>query len=166
MRTVALISQPLRAAHCHAFLQAEEGNHLVVTTDPGAFTTLDFGATTQVSRIAPPPEILPTAKLSRSLWFRRTLSRARSGSRLGAWFERTAKRIVWRLRYLDRLTLALRKKEPPEIELSTLRQSMLFKQIEEEHSIKPFSQVVVFDLFDLPIGLEFAREHEIEVLVR
>ena len=66
MRVAALISQPMRASHCAAYLNTEDSRHTVLTGDPAAFAAYEFAGGIRVVKVTPPPELLPTAKLARS----------------------------------------------------------------------------------------------------
>lgn len=166
MRVAALISQPMRASHCAAYLNTEGSRHTVLTGDPAAFAAYEFAGGIRVVKVTPPPELLPTAKLVRSRWFQQALARARAGSGFGRWLERSVKRLVWRLRYFDRLTILMRRKESRVVADGTVRDSSMYQQLAEEHESQPIDRIVVFDVFDLPVGLRFAEDNELDILVR
>jgi hypothetical protein len=166
MKQVAIISQPLRAIHCHAFLGQGSDEQVVLTTDPSAFVDLPFNSATRVVQVSPPPELLPTARLARAKLSRRMVGRARAGSGFGRWFERTLKKVMWRLRYLDRLALLRRARKPAELDLKSIEGSAMFLKLAEEHQSGDIDRIVVFDVFDLPVALTFAEPNGIEVLVR
>ena len=156
----------MRASHCVAYLNTEDSRHTVLTSDPAAFASYEFAGGIRVVKVTPPPELLPTAKLARSHWFQRALARARAGSGFGRWLERTVKRLVWRLRYFDRLTILIRREKSPLVSGGSVRNSSMYQQLAEEHESEPIDKIVVFDVFDLPVGLGFSQDHDLEVLVR
>ena len=166
MKEVALISQTLRAAHCQAYLRAAETSQVVLTSDPSAFETHALETTTRVVTVSPPPELLPSTRLAEGRWFRSVLRWARSGSPIGRWLERTVKRLVWRLRYLDRLVALRRSTRPREVDPGSIRTSAMYRRLVEEHNETSIDRIVVFDVFDLPVALAFAEDHGVEVLVR
>ena len=166
MRIVALISNPFRAKHCVAYLKSEGSSHTLMTGDPHAFDNHELAPSTRVLKVTPPPELLPTARLARSRWYQRILALLRTGSALGSWLERTIKRIVWRLRYFDRLTILVRRSESRPMNDSAIRDSSMYRQLTAEHTTHPIDQVVVFDVLDLPVGLRFAEDNQLDVLVR
>ena len=167
MRFAALISQPMRIGHCSAYLRAHEGNHVIVTSDPASLDKSGFDSRITVLKASPPTELLPTAKLTRSRWFRRGLQKARSGSRFGSWLERTAKKVVWRLRYVDRAKILMQEtRRSGPAGAVDVRTSATYTRLVEENQVDPFDRLIVFDLFDLPVALAFAEDHGAEVLVR
>lgn len=167
MRVVALLANPFRAKYCVAYLTATDGPTTILTGDPDAFAGRDLPSSTRIHRVTPLPEVLPTAKLARTRWSKGALSRLRGGSKWGAWAERKIKRLVWHMRYLDRVTLLVRKRrEPSSIEDQTVRQSAVYQDLLAEHGRQPIDRLVVFDVFDLPVAIVFAEDHDLEVLVR
>jgi len=169
VRQAALISQTLRAHHCKSYLMTSDVEAVVLTSDPQTFDSLHDDGSTTIINVSPLPELLPTTTLTRGRWFRSILSWARSGSNFGRWLERTVKRLVWRLRYLDRFTLLLRplRRTPVAVvDEASLRGSAMYQELMALHSKEPFIRVVVFDLFDLPVAMAFATDHNTEVIVR
>lgn len=166
MKLVAIISQALRASHCYAYLNRMDGERVILTSDPSAFDGFDLGATTRVVSVSPPPELLPSSRLIRARIFRSILDRARSGSRLGRWLERTIKRFAWRLRYLDRFVLVLRRGQTREFTETSIPKSALYATLAEEHENGQIGQIVVFDVFDLPVALGFSEGHGVDLKVR
>ena len=166
MRLAALISQPLRVAHCVAYLDDGTGDNVVLTADPAVFAEVEFASPTRVVVVTPPAELLPTVRLARGRLYRRLVDMARSGSELGRRLERFAKRIMWRLRYFDRLVILKRRRKPPQLTREAVQTSSSYRELVEEHVRRPFDKVVVFDVFDLPVAMEFADTYAIEVLVR
>jgi hypothetical protein len=164
MRQVALISQTMRAGHCHAYMSAEDGDTVILTSNPSAFADFDLGGRTRLIPINPPPELLPPANLARTRLFRSILARARSGSRFGRWLERSAKKVARRIRPLDRSG----EQEAPRqtLELDSVRASDIYQRLMEEHGKSTIDRLVVFDVFDLPVALVFADDHNVDVVVR
>lgn len=166
MRQVALISQTLRASHCHAYMNNTGQQGTILTSHPSAFADLEFARPTQVIAVSPPPELLPSTRLAGTRIFRAALNRARSGSRLGAWLERTIKRFAWRLRYLDRFVLLRRRHRAADLDERTVASSAMYLRLQEEHETTAIDRIVVFDVFDLAVALAFAERHGVDLLVR
>lgn len=166
MRQVALISQTLRASHCQAWMDDGGGEPTILTSSPSAFSDFHFAVPPRVIEVSPPPEILTTTRLTGSRIFRRTLQKARAGSRSGAWLERTIKRFAWRFRPLDRLVPSKKGTPSHQIDADSIRSSAMYVELQREHGSSPIDRLVVFDVFDLPVALTFAEDHDIELLVR
>ncbi|MGH3650096.1 MAG: hypothetical protein ACRDU9_05245 [Acidimicrobiia bacterium] len=167
MKQVAVISQTLRLGHCQAYLNREgPSESVILTADPSSFTDLHFRSPVRVVPVSPPPELLPTTRLVTGRVFRRLVARARSGSRFGRWLEKMARKLVWRLRYLDRIVVLKRRQRPRAIDPKSFQDSALFQELSAEHDETPIDRIVVFDVFDLPVVLEFAGRHDIDVAVR
>ena len=120
---------------------------------------------TSVVAIEPGPEILSRREFMTSKARRRLLSFTRGGSAFGVWFERTARRIIWRLRYVDRVAIVWRSAHNGTDE-ATETSSQVLERLEAIHRATPNSQLVAFDVFDLPSLLDFGERHDITVLVR
>jgi hypothetical protein len=166
LRQVALISQTLRAAHCLAYLRPHLEDVVVLTSDPSAFDESGLEGSLRVVTVSPPPELLPSTRLTEGRWYRSVLRWARSGSGLGRWLERTVKRLLWRLRYVDRIVVLRRSTRPRDIDPDTIRTSAMYTRLAEEHGHTPIDRIVVFDVFDLPVALAFGDDHGVEVWVR
>ena len=166
MRQVALISQTLRASHCHAWMDDGGGEPTILTSSPSVFSDFDFAVPPRVIPVSPLPEILTTTRLTGSRIFQRALRKARVGSRSGAWLERTIKRFAWRLRSLDQLVPSRKGTPSPQIDADSIRASAMYVELQREHGSRPIDRLVVFDVFDLPVALIFAEDHDIELLVR
>lgn len=164
--TAALISQPLRAHHCVAFLLSESDSSFVLTSDPSAFDESSVPCEIRILGVSPPRELLPSQRLTRGRIYRSLLARARAGSRFGRWLERTIKRLAWRLRYLDRATMLLRRSQSAPVDPATLRNSVVYKRLAELHEESQIGSIAVFDVFDLPVALAFAKDHGQTVVVR
>lgn len=136
---------------------------LILTSNPSAFADFEFARPTQVIAVDPPSELIPTTRLKGERIFRTALEKARAGSRLGAWLERTIKRFAWRLRPTARLTPG---RQARLLDSKSIRSSAMYLRLMEEHSSSPIHRLVVFDVFDLPVALAFADDHNVEVLVR
>jgi hypothetical protein len=165
MRIAALISQPLRANYCKAYVDRCDGA-VILTSDPSAFDDLDLGLETHVLAVSPLPELVPSKRLTRSRLFRTVVERARRGSRVGRWAEMTAKRFAWRLRYVDRALLLARRRRQAPSDPESLRSSAIYQALLGEAANDGFQQLVVFDVFDLPIALQFGDDNGMDVLVR
>ena len=166
MSSIAIISQTMRASHCRAFIVGGGSPWTILTSDPSAFDGYEFSESVRIVAVSPPPELVPSAQLTRSRIFRSILSWARSGSRLGRWLERTTKRLAWHLRYFDRIVMLRRSRTTREMDDSALPSTALYMRLEVEHAATPIDRIVVFDVFDLPVALAFGRAHGLKVLVR
>ncbi|HJS71774.1 MAG TPA: hypothetical protein VJ858_03525 [Acidimicrobiia bacterium] len=166
MRLAALISQPLRVLHCLAYLDDGSDDNVVLTANPAVFAEVKFASPTRVVAVSPPTELLPTVRLARGRLYRRLVDMARSGSELGRRLERFAKRIMWRLRYFDRLVILKRRRKPQQLTQEAVQNSSLYRELVEEHMKRPFDKLIVFDVFDLPVAMEFSDTYAVEVLVR
>ena len=169
MSVVAAITQPLRAAKCATFLSTHgrDRSFTVLTGSPGSFDLVELPDSTDVRFVAPSPDVLPTGRLFAGRLTQAVINWARSGSTLGIRVERWIRAILWRLRYLDRFAVLFlgrrRSRAPADIRL---RNSPVLDELRSIQEDDPIESIIVFDLFDLPACLEFAEEHDIEVLVR
>jgi len=154
----------LRAKHCHAYLEDGSGEDVILTSNPADFAALEFIAPTHIVAVSPPPELLRPTHLARNRIFRSVLHRARSGSRLGVWVEHVLKDVARLLRRLSEV-MPRRRGFQQTAELS-IRSSMMYAKLVEEHASSPIQQLIVFDVFDLPVALTFAEDHQVDVLVR
>ena len=166
MRRVALISQTLRAQHCHAYMNDGSEEGVILTSNPSAFADFEFDTSTLLIAVNPPAALLPAAHLVQTRIFRSALERARSGSRFGASLERMVKWLARRLRHQRRLGPLGRHRHPQEMDELSIRHSAMYAKLEEQHRSSRIDQLVVFDVFDLPVALAFAEDYHIELLVR
>jgi hypothetical protein len=165
MRVAALISQPLRANYCKAYLTGCD-SAVVLTSDPSAFDGHDLGQDTRVLGVSPPPELVPSKQLTGNRVFRAVVKRARQGSRWGRWLERTVKTFAWRLRFVDRVLLLARRRRQAPSDPGSLESASMYQALLAEAAHERFDRLVVFDVFDLPVAIHFADDHSIDVLVR
>lgn len=163
MRRVAIISQSLRAKSCRTYLGSEAFDNLILTTDVRPFWDLEREAADIVVLKSQPSE-LPSAKLLNLLRRSKTPPEPHSGR--ARWVERAINRIVWRLRYLDRYTMLRRSKARQGADHKSAPAKLLFSELEEQQRRQPIHQIVVFDLFDLPVAVEFGQAYDVEVIVR
>jgi len=80
-------------------------------------------------------------------------------------FDRAIRSTIWRLRYVDRLVALkdLRKSQLKSLLASHEAISDLLSDINKDEAI---SQLIVFDVFDLPPVLAFGETYSIPVSVR
>jgi ribosomal protein L30/L7E len=80
-------------------------------------------------------------------------------------FDRAIRSTIWRLRYVDRLVTLkdLRKTQQKSLLASHKAITDMLNEIQKDEEI---SQLVVFDVFDLPPVLAFGETHSIPVSVR
>lgn len=139
---------------------------VILTSSPSAFSEFDFATPARMIVVGPPAALVPATRLTGARIFRAALRRARSGSRSGAWLERTIKRFAWRFRDLDRLAPSKRRGRSQQVDEDSIRPSAMYLELLREHSSSSIDRLVVFDVFDLPVALTFAEDHGIDVLVR
>jgi hypothetical protein len=162
---IATMSQPLRATECMIFLESLAPGmkaHLL-TSDSTAFADLDERI--RIHHVTPAATVMPTRRLLASRINQRIIQWARSGSTLGMKVQKWARALMWRLRYLDRLSVlrrGRRRRNPREELLS----SPIYDAIAEINQVEEVTKIVVFDVFDLPVAMRYAELHNIEVLVR
>ena len=137
---------------------------MILTSDTSLF--VECGAAIPVVAVNPPPELLPRTGLIRTRVFRSVLAKARSGSAFGRALETAAKLGARRFRSLSNPLSGRRPKRAPILDESTVRSSLMYLRLVDEHRRAPIDRLVLFDVFDLPVALTFARDHGIEVLVR
>ena len=169
MRLVAVISQPLRANHCRAYVtdQIAGSEAVILTANAAAFAGIDIPDGVEVTETNPKLDLLPTGRLMASRLTRRGINWARSGSQIGLRIERLIKSVLWRMRYLDRVTIVLRtRRNGRAVAALDINNSPIATALERLHAEEPISRIVVFDVFDLPASLQVAKKHGIEILVR
>lgn len=137
---------------------------MILTSDPSHF--VDCGPAIPVIAVNPPPELLPRTDLIRTRVFRSVLAKARSGSAFGRALEKAAKLVARRLRSLSSSLPGRRPGRAPTLDETSLRSSQMYLRLVDEHRRAPIDRLVLFDVFDLPVALAFARDQGIEVLVR
>lgn len=166
MRSVAMISQGLRAEHCKAYIDQNPGRWLVLTTSPREFEEWDVYDDVEVSGARPPGDLLPSRGLTFTRWYRSIVRWARSGSALGQIIERVARSAKALLRRQRKVTVPTAGDRVRPVVVNDLRLSGSFQRLLAEDRTESISLLVVFDVFDLPVALEFSRETGVEVLVR
>lgn len=166
MTNVALISQTLRADHCMAYIERHSADWVILTSNPTAMLRTGRAATEmEILSASPPPHILSASELNRSRRYRRALTWARSGSKVGRWVEGSAR---WLLRNLRQVNTrgSTTPDQLPEVVDGDVRESEMFRLLVLRHGARPLHEIVVFDVFDLPVALAFAHDFDVEVLVR
>lgn len=160
------MTQPLRAAHCAAYVSehAPDGSAVVIVSDPAAFTHLHLPEGTDVRSQRPPTDLLPTHRLLRSKLRQRIVNYSRSGSPLGRKLEQVARTGMWRLRYVDRIVIGERAAKDSRASASV--RSGLINELYAIHNETPIGDLVTFDVYDLPTLLKFAAETGVAVRVR
>ena len=137
---------------------------MILTSDTSPFVECEPAI--PVIAVSPPPELLPRAGLIGTRVFRSVLAKARSGSAFGRALEKAAKLVARRFRSLSRAMPVRRPGRAPTLDETTVRSSQMYLRLVDEHRRSPIDRFVIFDVFDLPVALAFARDHGIEVLVR
>ncbi len=167
MTVVAVMTQPLRAQHCAAFIRRLplSVSIRVITPDKSAFANLDLPATVQFRHHQTTQASGVNNSISGSKLRQRVIRWARGGTTWGMRFDRAIRSTIWRLRAIDRLVTRrnLRRSQHRNLLASYAATAAL---LTEMNQVEEISQLVVFDLFDLPPVLEFGKTHSIPVVVR
>lgn len=166
MRRVVAISNPLRSDQCRLFIEGDTVEQVVVTRNSKPFADLALDNLTSLVVLSATEGPQPITGLARSKGVGRLVSMAGPDSGLGRWLARAVDRIAWRLRYFDRLLMVRSARRRPQMESRQASHASLFTELEAQSRRGAIDQIVVFDLFDLPIATEFARRHDVEVLIR
>lgn len=166
MTVVAVMTQPLRAQHCAAFIRRLPASVSIriITPDERAFATLDLPSKVEFRHPQAKEGSSPPNSISESKLKQRVIRWTRGGSTWGMRFDR-AIRSTMRLRYLDRLVTRrnIRRSQHRNLLESYAATTGLLTEMNQAEEI---SQLVVFDVFDLPPVLEFGKTHSIPVVVR
>lgn len=161
---VAVMTQTLRVDACIGYLTSlldSTPSHgiVVFTADPGALEPI-AGVTIRSTQT--PLSVLTDSSARRQVFRRRLLGWTRSGSSMGRSFEKAVRRFVAATRRSGDVS---RTGEPTGSIDHPINQHLV-NEIAALHAGLPLQQIVVFDLFDLPTVLPFAREAGIPVVVR
>lgn len=166
MTVVAVMTQPLRAQHCAAFIRRLPASVSIriITPDERAFATLDLPSEVEFRHPQTKEGSSPPNSISESKLKQRVIRWTRGGSTWGMRFDR-AIRSTMRLRYLDRLVTRrnIRRSQHRNLLASFAATTGLLTEMNQAEEI---SQLVIFDVFDLPPVLEFGKTHSIPVVVR
>lgn len=148
---VAVMSQPQRAHHCIAFFRQRPGQPgAVLLHDPLALSADDLPDSVDVIVVKGGGwRGVPTA-LMRSRLRRRLRDLSASGVQRAAVAERYGDRLLWDARFGSPKT----------------HQHAVRTALEAHHAQIAITELVVFDVFDLPATLDVGRRHSIPVLVR
>ena len=160
------MSQPLRADQCRSFLQGGNADQVILTRNSSPFADLDLDNSTDLVVLGSPGGPQPIAEIAGSRAAKWLVSFVGADSRSGRWLAMTISRIAWRLRYFDRWVMVRASRRRAKLESSQGSHSPLFIELEAQRHQGPIDQIVVFDLYDLPVVSEFAARHGVEVLVR
>ena len=167
MHTVAVLTQTLRTPQCLAFLESRDGQYhgTILLGNIGvvasAHVPKNFGAQDIRRREKP----LPSAALATTKARALVLAWAQGGSTVGKRIEKVTKGVLWRLRYVDRISIIRRiiasnSKKQGEVSVE------LFGRLREIQQHERIDEVIVFDLYDLPTAVKFGEEFGVVVLVR
>ena len=160
---VAVMTQPLRAAYCAEYLHRRSSDSTVVAVvaDRRAFAGIDLPADAEVVYPSSAPSVLPSERVSRSHVAGRVRRWMRSGSTGGARAHRLLLAMTWRLRYLDRTAMLVRRRRA-----SAVSSHDVHRVLQLLASREPITELVAFDAFDLPSLLEFGEPRGIPVMLR
>jgi len=167
MTAVAVMTQPLRAIYCAAYLhQIPESVPIrIITPDDRVMTSLDLPERAEFRRPLSKARSVPTSSISRSRLRQGVVRWARGGSTWGMRFDRAIRSTIWRLRYVDRL-VALRDLRKSQLKSLFASHKAITDMLSEIQRDEEISQLIVFDVFDLPPVLAFGETHSIPVSVR
>lgn len=166
MRRVVAISNPLRAAQCRLFIEGDTADQVVVTRNSRPFADMALDNLTSLVVLGATEGPRTLTGNTRSRIYGRLVSTPGAQSGLSRWLDRVFNRLAWRMRYFDRLMMVRSARRRPQLESREASRSTLFTELEAQRRQGVIDQIVVFDLFDLPIATEFARRHDVEVLIR
>lgn len=160
---VGLMSQPMRAKYCVKYLDTVQEPAVVVVPSATVFDETPLGEHVRVVELASTARRAPSDKLVGGRVGRRVGALRDSGGRFGQTLFRAARRLQWKLRYLDRAAIIVRSSEAPVTE----RTAQLEQCLADIGSTAQIDTIVVFDLFDLPAALSYRQRHPgATVLVR
>lgn len=161
--TVAVITQTLRLNACLDFINSvgDDTAVTIFTGDPGAFNSAELPEGTSImSASAPEPLLTDTVRLRR-VGRRRLLEWMRSGSGIGRFSEKAARKLLGLVRPV---------KEPESQQPGSVADqptnAYLIEQLDSLHAAGTLSTIAVFDVFDLPTVLEFSTRSGVRVIVR
>lgn len=161
---VAVMTNPMRARYCAEFLyrRAELCQTAAVVADGRAFGEVELPAATRVFVATARSAEAPSERILRSSLGRQAARWVRSGSTTGSTVERAIRLMMWRLRYVDRITSLMRGQRSDSGASAKAIIEILTKLDEAE----PITELVAFDAFDLPALMDFADERGIPVRLR
>lgn len=167
MTLVALMRQPLRAEYCRAHIEENEIADVIVVTLSAANLPVGYFGD-DATLISLTEGAKPGASSSvHGIWLElreSLIAWSRSGTRASLVAGNLARRV--RRGWLRAMS-SIRSRPTIDTEASLDRSSAsLMKALNEIHRNTPITRIVVFDLFDLPVALDFATAHDVEVTVR
>lgn len=160
---VAIMTQPMRAPYCIAYLERMDFPETIVLTGERVALTDHLPPRIEV-RVVDNRAVYGEG--SRRIWThtRRALARwSRSGSKLGDLIGRIGRSIEQETRRLpfNPMSLTMGRSEQVTGDLHPIVEQL--ESIGRTHHI---DTIAVFDLFDLPPALDFAQGRDLDVLVR
>jgi hypothetical protein len=161
MKTIAVMSQPLRQKEAAQFLGSRPGEKVVITRFLEGLDSTGFPEGTIFRAWSSSPKPPPSARAVMGLG--RLKRWARSGSSVGLRVERWARSIDWRLRYVDRFYAAMGARGD---DLWDLENPDLVAVLREEVDDPGQCTIAVFDLFDLPAVIPLAGDPGCSISVR
>ncbi len=164
MTTVVVMSQPLRLANCVAYLNhhVSSDDVLLLTQDANVLSGIEIGSTVRIQGY---DESEGHATLPSGGIRQRLVSWSRSGSYLGMKAVQLVRAFSWRLRFLRRLAVVGRMRKTDHVNIDDMN-AQVTKHLEAVHQEHTITELICFDLFDLPALSEFGRKHDVPVVVR
>ena len=162
MIVVAVLSQTLRQVEAGQYLSDRRREVTsVITRHAEALEPFVFPPDTRILSWSSEPKPPPSARTAGFVG--RLKSWVRGGSSAGMRIDRWLRSAEWRLRYLDRVLALVESRRAEEWDVDNAE---LIEALESALPEEREAEIVVFDLFDLPTVLSFARPRAIRVIVR
>lgn len=166
MTLLAIMTQPMRAPYCRAYLaRADFTRAIVLVGERGVFTSDELPPRVEIRFVD--NKTIYGSSLTR-VWARargRLAGLSHSGSgpgRLVGRVGRAAERLARRVRRASSPTTSPGK----DARARPASYDPIAAELESIDRTHPITRIVVFDVFDLPSALEFASGRDIVVLVR
>lgn len=168
MSNIALITQPLRAVYCLAHI--EEGSDrpwIVLTGDPSPFPTDGLPDGTSIHQIHFRPDAAHVTERAVVNLRRRVADWAKSGSVTGALVGKAVRRLLRVLRGRKAPIGALTFQPiTASGQLESYEADPRYQRMARSAAESPIGEIVVFDLYDLPVALAFGNKNDVPVIVR
>lgn len=164
MIAIALMSQTLRAEDCAALLRSQAGRWIVVTGDEHVPDQADLPPGSSVLRLSSP--LAGPAERLGSRIRRASIRWMRGGSRAGRAIERGLQKVRRLLSPAGGSSRPRGPGDPPTSRLLDTHTEMVLSILEEQQEGEGVSEILVFDLFDLPAAVAFGDQHGVPIRVR
>lgn len=164
MTAFALMCQTLRVDECTAFLRQESRRWIVVVGDQHEIGEDDLPHQSELVMMVSP--IAGAGRFFGSDLRRSAISWMRGGSRIGRMAETGLRRIRGLTSPARQRYDPMDRSDTPTSGWLDLHTDEVLLFLEARHKREAVSEIVVFDLFDLPAALAFADRHGVPVSVR